>query len=374
MGFYIRKSVRVGPLRFNLSKSGIGVSAGIPGFRVGMGPRGNYIHAGRGGFYYRATLPSGRSTRTAPSQSGTRYTHAIPTTDPTLGPEVAIDSGSVLAMRDESAADLLAELNEKRQRWRVWPIVLVVSALGLVGSWNQLDQVGQIALTVAVVIAIAGVFLWDTMRKTTVIMYDLDADAAQSFQGLIDALNRIGQANRLWHVGSTMTVLDRKYHAGAASELKRTATTIRVGGMPFVKCNIGVPTLGVGRQTLYFLPDRVLVFDSGSVGAVSYAALAVKQSRNRFIENEGVPSDSQVVGRTWRYVNKDGGPDRRFRDNLELPICEYEAIHFQSPSGLNELLHASKVGVSDALIRYLTIEGPRLSHTTGMSRPNVVVT
>src|SRR6185369_12343663 len=164
MGFYIRKSVRVGPLRFNLSKSGIGVSAGIPGFRLGMGPRGNYIHAGRGGFYYRATLPSGRSTRTAPSQSGTRYTHAIPTTDPTLGPEVAIDSGSVLAMRDESAADLLAELNEKRQRWRVWPIVLVVSALGLVGSWNQLDQVGQIALTVAVVIAIAGVFLWDTMR------------------------------------------------------------------------------------------------------------------------------------------------------------------------------------------------------------------
>ena len=44
MGFYLRKSVSVGPLRFNLSKSGIGISAGVKGFRVGAGPRGNYIH------------------------------------------------------------------------------------------------------------------------------------------------------------------------------------------------------------------------------------------------------------------------------------------------------------------------------------------
>lgn len=37
MGLYLRKSVRVGPLRFNLSKGGVGVSAGIKGFRVGTG-------------------------------------------------------------------------------------------------------------------------------------------------------------------------------------------------------------------------------------------------------------------------------------------------------------------------------------------------
>ena len=36
MGFYLRKSVSVGPFRFNLSGSGVGVSAGIRGFRVGF--------------------------------------------------------------------------------------------------------------------------------------------------------------------------------------------------------------------------------------------------------------------------------------------------------------------------------------------------
>jgi hypothetical protein len=53
MGVYVRKSVRAGPFRFNLSKSGVGVSAGFPGFRVGTGPRGNYVRAGKGGIYYR---------------------------------------------------------------------------------------------------------------------------------------------------------------------------------------------------------------------------------------------------------------------------------------------------------------------------------
>lgn len=49
MGFYIRKALRVGPLRFNLSKSGVGVSAGIKGLRLGTGPRGNYVHVGGAG-------------------------------------------------------------------------------------------------------------------------------------------------------------------------------------------------------------------------------------------------------------------------------------------------------------------------------------
>jgi hypothetical protein len=64
VGFYVRKSLKAGPFRFNLSTSGIGVSAGVPGFRVGTGPRGNYVHMGRGGVYYRATL--GGQTRPAP--------------------------------------------------------------------------------------------------------------------------------------------------------------------------------------------------------------------------------------------------------------------------------------------------------------------
>lgn len=60
MGFYIRKYFKAGPLRFNLSKSGIGISAGVTGARIGTGPRGAYVHAGRYGLYYRKYLSSSR--------------------------------------------------------------------------------------------------------------------------------------------------------------------------------------------------------------------------------------------------------------------------------------------------------------------------
>lgn len=54
MGMYIRKSLKVGPIRINLSKSGVGVSAGVKGARIGVRSDGAaYVHAGRGGIYYR---------------------------------------------------------------------------------------------------------------------------------------------------------------------------------------------------------------------------------------------------------------------------------------------------------------------------------
>ena len=59
MGFYLKKGFNIGPVRVNLSKSGVGVSIGGKGLRFGSGPKGNYVHAGRGGLYYRRRLSAG---------------------------------------------------------------------------------------------------------------------------------------------------------------------------------------------------------------------------------------------------------------------------------------------------------------------------
>jgi hypothetical protein len=57
MGSYIKKSFKVGPFRFNLSKSGIGTSFGVKGARIGVRPNGRaYSHVGRFGLYHRQEL------------------------------------------------------------------------------------------------------------------------------------------------------------------------------------------------------------------------------------------------------------------------------------------------------------------------------
>jgi len=58
VGFYLRKSFRLGPLRLNLSKRGVGVSAGVKGARVGVDASGReYVHGGRYGLYFRKHGP-----------------------------------------------------------------------------------------------------------------------------------------------------------------------------------------------------------------------------------------------------------------------------------------------------------------------------
>ena len=62
MGFYIRKSLKLGPIRLNFSKSGVGASTGVKGARIGVNAQGKkYLHLGRGGIYYRETLPENRA-------------------------------------------------------------------------------------------------------------------------------------------------------------------------------------------------------------------------------------------------------------------------------------------------------------------------
>ncbi len=63
MGIRLQRSIRLGKLlRLNLSRSGVGLSAGVKGFRVGTGPRGPYINAGipGTGLSVRSQLDHGR--------------------------------------------------------------------------------------------------------------------------------------------------------------------------------------------------------------------------------------------------------------------------------------------------------------------------
>jgi hypothetical protein len=340
MGFILRKSVRVGPLRFNLSGSGVGVSAGVRGFRVGTGPRGNYVHVGRGGLYYRAGLGSFAPTPAAPLPS------AAPGQDlpaATAGGLTEIESGSVLGMAPASALELLEEISTKRRRVRLWPFVLILGGAGLLLA-ARFTEIPTWALLVGLaVLAAATVWAWwrDVLRKTVILLYDLDGPIVEAYQGLHNGFDWLVQCGAVWHLEAKGKTDDQKRHAGATHLVKRQAVRLLKGDPPWIKTNVEVPLLPVGRQTLYLLPDRMLVVEGGIVGAVEYAQLRVETGASRFIEEERVPADAEVVGHTWRYVNKKGGPDRRFKDNQQIPEVLYGELGLSSASGLNEVLKTS---------------------------------
>ena len=62
------------------------------------------------------------------------------------------------------------------------------------------------------------------------------------------------------------------------------------------------------RRWAELLADRELARIKDRIETDRYGHI-IESGTSRFIESDGVPPDSQVVGSTWRYVSKSGGPD-----------------------------------------------------------------
>ena len=336
MGFYLRKSVSVGPFRFNLSGSGVGVSVGVPGLRVGTGPRGNYVHLGRAGVYYRHSV----SADSVP---------AIPVATPD-GSLHAIESGAASAIVDSSSENLLEEIRAKRRKIALRPFAIVGAVTFVAMSFAT--ESGWAVLLAAILgfALILGAGYRDRIARTVVILYDFEPRVEEAFRRFTEWGQALAGAGRTWHVAAAGRVLDRKYHAGASGLVQRNVTALRIAAPPDVKTNVPILSIGAGRQTLYFLPDRLLIYDAAGIGAISYRTLEIRVGSQRFIEDGGVPLDATVVDRTWRYVNKSGGPDRRFRDNRQIPICLYDELTFRTPSGLNETFQVSRAGLGEGFV------------------------
>jgi Protein of unknown function (DUF4236) len=345
VAFYLRKSIRVGPMRVNLSRSGIGVSAGIPGLRFGTGPRGSYVRMGQGHVTYRST---GRT----PGTISRRQHVPVPASGPTPfafqqspGEVVLSDvtGADTIALVPAEPSELVAQLNAAVKTHRLWPWALAVTLVALfVLPWLLIVGV---PLTV---------YLWwrDKVRRTVVAFYEVDGPAHQAYQRLVDTMAAAGECRGAWHIvasGDVTTTYQYKVNAGASALVSRVALGRTLAGPPQMSTNIAVPTFRSGHRSVYLLPDRALVKDHGNYADIPYDQLGIGAHEQRFIENETVPSDATVVGHTWKYVNKKGGPDRRFKDNPQLPIVLYGRLSLQSPGGFNAIWDFSRSGSANAL-------------------------
>lgn len=70
MGVFFRKSIKLGKhTRLNLSKSGIGISTGVKGARIGVNSKGKtYVSGGTSGVYFRKELGGNTNTTNTTKQ------------------------------------------------------------------------------------------------------------------------------------------------------------------------------------------------------------------------------------------------------------------------------------------------------------------
>jgi hypothetical protein len=249
----------------------------------------------------------------------------------------------------------------------------MVGSAALIGI-AAANQAAVIWPVVYAAMVIPAFVLLDRYRRSVNIQYNLTESAKIISEALTTSFDVLRGSRSVWQVQNEAFTFDWKRNAGASKLNQRHKITLSFDRPSCIRGNMHLPTISLAKESLFFLPDALLVVGRRSVTALSYQDVTLSMNAVRFIEEEPTPSDTQIVGRTWRYVNKKGGPDRRFNFNKELPICLYGEIDIQSSGGLNGRIHCSNCEAAKSFARLINIvreytrDGSQLKSITSVER------
>ena len=335
MGWYIRRSKKFGPFRLNLSKSGIGFSIGIKGARIGKGPNGGYVHLGTGGLYYRKhfSIQSAASTSDCPTSS-----------------KIELDSF------DTTASDLDGHFRRAFRshigapEYLGWMIVSFF-AVNLYQTGNYLF-LGVFAAAAAAALVLG----WMNRQLNTLhLNYELDDEATRNYEAL---KNRVASIGTIWQVIQQQEAYGSK--ARFSKTLMRKPASFIEAGLPCTRSNVTPLTLKLKSSRFIFLPDRILIEEVGEVRSAEYSDLNMKVGTTRFVEfSRRVPPGGTMVDVTWQRARVDGGPDRRYNHNRQLPVMLYGEFTL-SAAGMNLQFMTANSNAPVALRDAISIYGRNL--------------
>lgn len=332
MGIRMRKSINLGGgFRINLSKSGVGYSWGVPGYRITKTATGQtrktYSIPGTGVSY----------NETVPKKKKPSAQQNISPIDQNVVDQQEIQSGDISNFKSAEYREMLQRLSKIILYNRTTTFLIIFIFLF---PDNPFFVVGFI-----------GIFLKIFVRTKLPItfIYEMDDASQADYKKRITAWRHLASAKGLWQIVQSGTVINKKVEAGASRKIRRQKFSISSKLPYYIKSNVDVVMLKLRKEKLLLLPDKILIIRGRKIGAESYENLNIDVHPQRFIEEDAVPKDTKIVGQTWKYVNKNGTADKRFKNNRQLPICLYGEITLTSASGINVMIHCSNLELAEGL-------------------------
>ena len=318
MGWGYRKSINLGGgFRINLSKSGIGYSWDFPGYRHTYSASGSqrktYSIPGTGISYVESSEKRNNSSNNNHNNIKYNENTKLITGDTTYYQNSNISN---MGKGDE----ILKQISRVRNINILANICLISICL----------------IPIGIILKLLIAYKWKID-----LTYEMDDINQKKFDSLNEFLQLLQQNKRLWQVGSSTRVYNTKYNAGAGSNVSRHIISVSKSMPWYISYNIDVFCLKLTTEKIYFTPDRMLIFKNFSVGCRRYNDMVAGFNTTNFVESEFVPRDAEIIRYTWRYVNKSGGPDKRFNNNRKIPVCKYGEISLTSEDGINILLECS---------------------------------
>ena len=233
--------------------------------------------------------------------------------------EQAADMG-----QDEFERDLRAGI--RQSNWFVGFAVVVALVWGI---WTIADIVGQFSLTwgtlkFALFLTLLALgYIYKTKRTKVFIGYELAPEAEAKLNQILRAFAVLRRSSAVWAYRVQANANDKqwKYNAGGQFSVAKLPIAIFNRPIPNIETNIDVCGVAYGQLALYFLPEKLLVIEGTQIRHVPYSHVGIGRDHLEYVEVHGhVFPDSMILEQRWRYINRDGSPDRRFKANYQVPV------------------------------------------------------
>ena len=174
------------------------------------------------------------------------------------------------------------------------------------------------------------------MVDTGPVFYQVTGETETAYRKLISASQQLERRGGCYidHAErSIYGVESYKGNAGVSKLMDRKMMSVEPKYSAHFHLNFLPVTFSFSTGSIYFLPDEMVIAEnSGSCTFVPYSEISYNVTATTHL-NVPVPNWCTPVGYSWLYMNKDGGPDRRYNNNVQIPHYKVWELDFSLPSG-----------------------------------------
>ncbi|MGP3118297.1 DUF4236 domain-containing protein [Serratia nevei] len=366
-------------VRLNIGKRGISASIGVPGATVNVGQKGIRATVGLPGSGLSYTTPNfsygAKHSVIHPRNPSATETHLeMPETTPGNVPSNAkiympqagmneissasvevLTSTSLLPLRDllakarEQRAEVKADLQEAIAEESKQKSELARRKSSLFRLFYK-RRIAELEIKLPQTQAeISRLVSWEDSTKIAITFESSDA-SQRAYDAMVRAFDVLKSSVKKWDITADKAVDQFAERTLATRSVNRhpvafdfsSTDLIQFTGraMQFENAN--------GDDILLYPGVAVIPRADGAFALIDLRELQISAEPRGFHEEDGVPSDASIAGHTWAKTNKNGSPDRRFKDNYQIPICIYGNITFHSQTGVTEEYMVSNADAAQA--------------------------
>ena len=215
-------------------------------------------------------------------------------------------------------------VSEKRNYVVGFCILMLVVGIGIIyaGTKGIANQTICLAVGsgIAIVSSIISYFICNLINKNLSYMnfvFDEDEYYDKDLLNFLRKLCGHGWINEL--EGNTRGV-NPKLNYGTSKRVKLNENVIKkVSSNPIreIICNRELYSISSIYQRLIFLPRFIIVQRNSEFRTIGYKDISIACNGTSLISEETIPG-ATITGKTWKYANKKGGPDKRYNNNYQI--------------------------------------------------------